>query len=434
MQQSHNYQFTNWARNEQCVAQQFFQPESEQDIIQLLKQCNSEGKKLRSFGTGHSWSPVCLSDDYLMNLDRYQQAIHLDRERRQVTVQSGMKLWQLNEYLYKEGFSLKNLGSVSAQSIAGAISTATHGSGINFQILASQVDSFKLITLSGEVLHLQKENDAEMFHLSLVSLGCLGVISELTLNIDERYHLEEHAELKTFDEVGDNVLQWVQEAEHLKFWWLPLTDYVMVYRYTRTQKPVNDSRIRQFLFDEVLSKKVYQLLLWTGNQNPNWRKGINNIIGKNFLKPIHRVEKNWKVFNVPMPPVHRETEWAFDINDTREILLAYRGMILKNNHKVNFMQEIRFVKGDDFALSPCYKRNSVYIGAYHQCNDDWNPFFHDFESLAKQFNGRPHWGKEFTPDKNYLHKQYPEMERFNELRMKLDPYSLLQNKFTEAIL
>jgi len=433
MQQSHNYSFTNWARNEQCVAQQFFQPENESDIIQLLKRCNDEVKKLRTYGTGHSWSPVCMSDDYLMNLDRYQQVIHLDREKQQVTIQAGMKLWQLNEYLYKEGFSLKNLGSVSAQSVAGAISTATHGSGIHFQILASQVDSFKLITLNGEVLHLQKEKDGEMFHLALVSVGCLGVISEVTINIDQRYHLEERAELKTFDEVANNVSQWVQEAEHLKFWWLPLTDYVMVYRYSRTQKPVNDSKIRQFLFDEVLSKKVYQLLLWTGNQKPSWRKSINNLIGKNFLKPIHRVEKNWKVFNVPMPPLHRETEWAFDINDTSRMLHAYRDMILKNNHQVNFMQEIRFVKGDDFALSPCYKRNSVYIGAYHQCNDDWFPFFHDFETLAKQFNGRPHWGKEFTPDKNYLQKQYPEMEKFNELRSKLDPDNLLQNKFTEAL-
>jgi sugar-1,4-lactone oxidase-like protein len=433
MFQLNKYHFKNWAQNEQCFAENLFQPENENEIIQLLKKCNEEKKRLRTFGTGHSWSPVCLSDNYLMNLDRYNELIDLNKDKNQVTIQSGMKLWQLNEYLYKEGFSLKNLGSVSAQSVAGAVSTATHGSGINYQILASQVDSLKLATLSGEVLHLQKERDAELFRQALVSLGCLGIISEITLNIDERYHLHEQSGLKDFDEVCDNVLQWIHECDHLKLWWFPHDHRIMVYRYNRTREKVRDSKFRQVVFDEVLADIFFKGLIWWGNRKPERRKSINRFICDAFLKDINRIEKNWKVFNVAMPPIHRETEWAFDIQHTPQLLRTYRDMISQNNHYINFVQEIRFVKGDNFALSPCYKRDSIYLGAYHACNADWQPLFQDFENLAKQFNGRPHWGKEFSPDKKYLEEHYPELEKFRDLRNKLDPDNLLQNEFTEAI-
>jgi sugar-1,4-lactone oxidase-like protein len=427
------YSFTNWARNESCVAEQFFQPDNENEITQILQRAQSEGKKIRTFGTAHSWSPVCLSDDYLLNLDRLQQVINLNRKNKQVTVQAGIKLWQLNEYLYREGFSLKNLGSVSAQSIAGAINTATHGSGINYQILASQVDSFKMIIPSGDTLTLQKEKDAEQFHLALVGLGCLGIISEITLNIDERYHLHEQSGLVDFDEVCDNVLQWIHECEHLKLWWFPHVNRIMVYRYHRTQQPVNDSRFRQVFFDEVLAAPVFRFLIWWGNQKPSRRPSVNNLICNYFLKDIRRVEKNWKVFNVPMPPLHRETEWAFDVRNTPRLLRSYRDMINQHGHLVNFVQEIRFVKGDEFALSPCYQRDSVYFGAYHACNNDWQPLLHDFEQWAKQNNGRPHWGKEFTPDKNYIHQQYPEISNFNQFRKKTDTDNIMMNKFTHSI-
>jgi L-gulonolactone oxidase len=433
MQNQSSYRFTNWARNESCVAEQLFQPDNENEIAALLQKAQSERKKVRVIGSAHSWSPVCLSNDYLLNLDRMQRVIHLDRENKKITVQAGIKLWQLNEYLYRQCFSLKNLGSVSAQSIAGAISTGTHGSGINHQILASQVDSFKLITPLGNILSLQKEKDTESFHLALIGLGCLGIMSELTLNIDERYHLHEQSGLVDFDEVCDRVLHWVDQHDHLKLWWFPHVDYIMVYRYNRTAAAVNDSLLRQVLFDKILANYVFRFLIWWGNQRPARRPSINRFICRHFMKDINRIEKNWKIFNVPMPPLHRETEWAFDMRLTPRLLRAYRDMIIQNKHHINFVQEIRFVKGDKFALSPCYQQDSVFIGAYHACNNDWKPFFSDFEQFARQFCGRPHWGKEFTPDPHYLQQQYPLFHQFNDFRKNIDPHNIMMNKFTETI-
>ncbi len=433
MKQFKNYVFSNWAGNETCLAQKLFQPETEDEIQAVLTQCNNEHKRLRIIGSGHSWSPVSLSRDFLMSLDRYQQILNLNREKHQVTVRAGIKLWQLNEYLYKQGYSLKNLGSVSAQSVAGAINTATHGSGIQFQILASQVASFKIILPNGNVLQLSKETDSDLFHLILVGLGSVGIISEVTLDIVPRYHLHEISEMISFDEASASVLHWIHECDHLKLWWFPHIDRIMVYRYYRTQEHINDSKFRQVFFDEVLAKTGFKTLLWLGNKKPLRRPAINRFICTKLLNSINRVEKSWKIFNVPMPPVHRETEWAFDIQKTPLLLNSYRDLINQGKHLVNFVQEIRFVKGDSFALSPCHKRDSIYIGAYHASNKDWLPLFHDFELFAKQHEGRPHWGKEFTVDTNYLKKQFSCFNDFCSKRNYMDPKGILLNDMTEQL-
>lgn len=433
MQLKHHFTFFNWAKNEHCKAQTYFQPENENEIVDLLKKCNAENKKIRIVGSGHSWSAICLSNEYLLNLDLFQKVISLDKDKKQITVQAGIKLFQLNDYLYKNGFSLSNLGSISAQSIAGAINTATHGSGIQHTILAGQVASFKLITATGNILNVDKEKDHELFHLALVGLGTLGVISEVTLNITARYHLHEQAELIEFNKVCDNILQWIHDYDHLKLWWFPHTKKIMVYRYNRTHSPTNDSKIRQLVMDVVLAKAAFSFIIFLGNIFNKLRPYLNQIISNIFLNKINRIEKSHTVFNVTMPPLHRETEWAFDIKHTAELLKQYRKMIQDKGYTVNFVQEIRFVKGDIFALSPCHSRDSIYVGAYHACNKDWQPLFKDFETLAKQFGGRPHWGKEFSIDTAYLNNEYPKLQDFKNLQKKLDPNGIMLNAFTEKI-
>jgi FAD/FMN-containing dehydrogenase len=141
----------------------------------------------------------------------------------------------------------------------------------------------------------------------------------------------------------------------------------------------------------------------------------------------------YKVFNVPEPPVHRETEWAFDINLAPTLLREYRNMIEEKGHLINFIQEIRFVRGDDFALSPCYGRDSVYVGAYNADNRGWNELLADFEELAIKHNGRPHWGKEFNVGTDYLKSVYPKWDEFVELRKEMDAAGIFANPMIEKM-
>lgn len=431
MKSTQNYRFTNWARNESCVAQNFFQPDNEEDLIETIK----THSKIRVVGTGHSWNNICLTDEALINLDLYNKVLEVDKDKLQVKIQPGIKLWQLNEYLDKQGLALRNLGSISEQSVAGAISTGTHGTGINYQILGSQIEEFWLIKADGEKILINKDQNKDLFHLALVNLGCLGIISSITLNVVPSFNLHDVTVVAGFDEVVNQLDELVAQTDHFKLWWFPHTEEVVVYRYTRTPDPVNDSRFRQWFMDELVSVNAYRLMLKIGTINRDWRKRINKALVTKFIKPLDRIEKSYKVFNVPEPPLHREAEWAFDFAVAKDLLREYKTMINNSAHRINFLQEIRFTMGDDFALSPCYQRKTIWLGAYNADNFGWEEILADFEVIAQKYNGRPHWGKEFRKvDAEYLNTAYPRMNDFKQLRQKFDPDNKFVNDYIARIL
>ena len=401
-----------------------------EELIEIIKAHD----KIRVVGTGHSWNGICLTNEALVNLDLFNQVIDLEKAKLQIKVQPGIKLWQLNEFLDRHGLALQNLGSISEQSVAGAISTGTHGTGINYRILGSQIEEFWLIKADGEKILIHKDRDKELFDLALVNLGCLGVISSITLNVVPAFNLHDATTIANFDSIIDKLDELVAGTDHFKLWWFPHTEEVVVYRYTRTQNPVNDSRLRQWFMDELVSVNAYRLMLKIGSINRDWRKRINKALVQKFIKPLDRVEKIFKVFNVPEPPLHRETEWAFDIGIAKNVLRDYKQMINASKHRINFLQEIRFTKADDFALSPCYRRNTLWLGAYNADNFGWEALLADFEVIAKQYNGRPHWGKEFrTADRGYLQSVYPRLNDFGLLRKQFDPNNKFMNNYISKI-
>lgn len=426
-------QWKNWAGNIRFRPHSVATPNSTAEVAELLRKALLEGRKVRCIGTGHSWSALAETHDILVNTDKLNRIISADAATGQVMVEAGAKLKDLNVQLWEHGLAFQNLGSIAEQSLAGAVSTATHGSGINHQILASQIQRFTIVRANGEAQVIDAELDKELFNTAIVSLGALGIITEMTLKAVPRYQMHEHSGLMDFDVVCDNVLDWIQHHDHLKMWWFQHTDKMMVYRYNRTQEPVNDSRLRQKLMDEWISVKGYRLMLWWANRKPERRKWVNRQIVNGMLPDVDRIERSYKVFNVPEPPIHRETEWAFDIRLTPTLLREYRDMVNAQDHLINFIQEIRFVKGDEYALSPCYGRDSVYVGAYNADNRGWDELLSDFEQLAVQHQGRPHWGKEFTVGAEYLRSGYPKWEAFIALRKQMDPDGRLSNAMMERL-
>ena len=422
-------EWQNWAGNIRFTPNEIARPTSTEEVVDLVK----TGRKIRCIGTGHSWSELALTDDILMATDGLKKILSIDRAKNQATIQAGAKLEDLNIALWNKGYAFSNLGSIARQSLAGAVSTATHGTGLNFQVLGSMVQSFKLVKADGEILEVDKTKDSEVFKTALVSLGSLGIITEMTINIVPKFQLHERSGLMDFEEVCDNILDWLKEENHIKMWWFAHTDKMMVYRYNKTYEPVNDTWFRQKFMDEWVSVYFYRLMLWWSNRKPIRRKWMNQQIVNGLLPDVNRTERSYKVYNVPEPPIHRETEWAFDINLAPTLLREYRNMIEEKGHLINFIQEIRFVKGDDFALSPCYRRDSVYVGAYNADNQGWDELLADFEEMAIKHNGRPHWGKEFNVGSDYLKSVYPKWDEFSKTRSELDPNGMFENPMMKEL-
>ena len=281
MKSTPNYQFVNWARNQVAVVKNYFQPATEEEIREIVK----NALKIRVTGTGHSWNSICITEDTLVNLDHFNKVLHLDKAKLQITVQPGIILWQLNQYLDSQGLALKNLGSISDQSIAGAISTATHGTGIQYQILGSQIEEFTLVKANGEKIVINKDRDKDLFDLSLVNLGCLGIITSITINVVPAFNLHDETYIANFDEVINKLDELIHSTDHFKLWWFPHTEEVVVYRYTRTNKPSNDSRLRQWFMDELVSVNAYRLMLKIGTFNRDWRIDINRLLVQKYKAP-----------------------------------------------------------------------------------------------------------------------------------------------------
>lgn len=423
------HQFINWGKNINCEAQHYYQPSSEEEIMEIVKSHD----KIRMVGSGHSWSALCQTEGVLMNLDRYDKIISIDRRTLQVRAQAGIKMWQLNEQLAAFGLALENQGSIDQQAIAGAVSTGTHGSGINFQILGSQLLEITLIKADGSKQIIHKEKDAELFRACVVNLGAMGVISEVVIQAVDAFNLHDYTTTIPFEALVENLDFFLENSDHFKVWWLPPTDEVVIYSYNRTQKKRTDSRMRRYLKDEVFSVAVYRSLVWGTKNFPKAGKGINRFLTSQMRGPLERIEESSKVFIVPEPPFHLETEWAFDVQNAQDILLDYRKWIADNDYCLSFIQEIRFTKADNFWLSGCYKRDSIWIGLYAYNHENWEEKLASFETFATRHNGRPHWGKLFNVQRDYLEKQYPKYQDFVDLRAKFDPEGKFVNDYIQNL-
>ena len=428
------YKFKNWAGNVTGTAEYYFQPTSEKEIIEIVKDAVAKNKKIKLVGAAHSWSALALPMHYLINLDKYSKVINIDKEKKQVTIQAGTRLKNLNVLLRENGLSLANLGSVSEQSIAGATATGTHGTGIKFGNISTQIIGMKLILADGSVLTISENENTELLPAVRINLGVLGIVSELTIQCVDVFNLHDESYALPFEETLQKIPELIKTTDHLKLWWFPHAPLVSIYRYFRTQEELKPrSSFQKFMDDSFLVNVFFVFMLRLGDWFPKLVPPINKLINKIHFKKVSRIEKTWEVFNVPMPPIHFETEYAIPVEYASEALKKLKEMIERKKLHINFVVEVRFVKADDTWLSPAYKQDACYIGAYQYGNRYWKDYMTGFEELMYAYSGRPHWPKEFTPDAEKISKSFPEFEKFKQLKNKLDSKGVFNNALTECL-
>src|SRR5262249_22638627 len=213
-----NHVFHNWAQTITCKPDQFCQPASEAEVQQLVQQAIKDKKRVRTVGAGHSWAPLVLTEDILVNLDQLN-LVASDSTSQRSQAQAGIRLKDLTPQLAEAGLGLANLGSIREQSIAGAISTATHGTGLPFGILATQIVSMRLVTGTGDILAI-KETDTDLLRAARVNLGALGIITEITLPCVKDYDLEYTAYACGFEEALAKLEDLNKNNTRVRLWWL----------------------------------------------------------------------------------------------------------------------------------------------------------------------------------------------------------------------
>ena len=409
--------FSNYGKNWSFTPAAVHAPKTAAELGAIVRGAT----KLRVMGARHSWSKGIVTDATLVTLDRMTAFVHVDAKALRATVQAGIRLKDLIAGLETHGLALANLGSIREQSLAGAIATGTHGTGLGFRCLADQVVSLKLIDGKGDERTLAKGDAA--FDAAVVGLGCLGVVHEITLAVVPSFQMHAITETMPWAELLTNLDALVRGHDHFKLWWLVPEDRVIVFRNDRTAEPRNDSDLKRWFRDEVLSVAVYRFLVAVGKRS---RKrlipGINRFLTGEVGKRFERICKSYVGFLTPVPPIHRESEWAFDYAGARELLAKYREHLLTSGHTYNFVQEIRFTKSDPFWLSPAYGRDSIWLSMYNMDTDaHWDAQLAAFDAFARANGGRPHWGKEASFDPAYLRASFEKLGAFGEVMREYDP-------------
>lgn len=418
----------NWAGNVQFKPENYLLPEHPDEIATYIRRAAETGKKIRTVGSAHSFSPLIETQDWLLSLDRYQGLSAVSKASRTATAKSGTKLYTLGELLFREGLAMENLGDIDRQSLAGALTTGTHGSGTGFGILATQVEELSLIDGLGNPHTCSRTQAPELFRAALVSMGLLGVITELKLRLEPAYRLHYVHRKGSLDETLENLENFKNNNRNFEFYWFPHTKSVQLKLVNRTDDSPRHNGTLRWINDVLIENAAFGALSCYARRFPSQAMGISRLCG-NLISDGERVDWSHRVFATTRLVPFVEMEYNIP---TENFVGAFRDMetaINKHRFAVHFPVECRWAKADDLLLSPANGRDSAYIAVHMYKGMPWKPYFETLEAIFKAHGGRPHWGKMNTCTTENFQKMYPDWLQFLAIREKMDPNRIFMNSY-----
>jgi L-gulono-1,4-lactone dehydrogenase len=424
----------NWTGDQTCSPAAFVRPRNVDEVVAAIERARSNNWTVRVVGAGHSFTDGVLTDGLLMSLDRMNRVLDVDRERRLVRVEGGISLHDLNEELASHGLALENLGDVDVQSIAGATATATHGTGARYRNLSANVESIEMVLSDGTRIEVSKDNDPDTWRAARVSLGALGVITAMTIRAMPAFTLRGVDATSPLEEVFTNLEDLVASNEHFEFYAFPHSPIAMTRTNNRVEEPPRPrSRASAWLHDILLVNHMFNLVCRTGRRFPSMIPRLNRMSAR-LSGGNERVDHSYRIFASPRLVRFTETEYAIPRAHVVEAVRAALTVVEQEGYDVPFPFEARFVAPDDAFLSPPYGRDTAYIAVHQFEKMEWEPFFRSVQSIMDEFEGRPHWGKRHFQTAETLAPRYPEWDRFQAVRARLDPDGIFANEHVQRVL
>lgn len=413
----------NWAGNVSATPARVLEPRSVDEVTDVLKRAADRGERVRVVGAGHSFTPLCATDGSLLRLTHLVGVLDVDRARQRVRVAGGTPLHVLNPFLDALGLALPNLGDIDRQSIAGAIATGTHGTGVRHQGIASAVTGMTLVLADGSVVSVDDSHDPELFQSARVGLGAFGVVTEVELQCVPAFRLRALETPSRLDEVVDGYEQLVKEFDHVDFHWFPHTDHVLLKRNSRVGdddpgQPQAAWRAR--LDEDILSNKVFGALNRAAAARPSIVPRLNQVSAR-VLGAKEYTDTSWQVFCSSRDVRFRESEYAVPRASLPAVISALRTWIDTHDVTLPFPIEVRSTGADDVWLSTAYERENAYVAVHQYHRMDDRGVFAAFEAMVREHDGRPHWGKLHTLGAQDLTRLYPKFGDAQSVRDRVDP-------------
>jgi L-gulonolactone oxidase len=421
--------FRNWAGNQAVTPAEIRTPTSAEEVARAVRDAGETGRRVRMVGTGHSFTSVALTDGIMLRPGGLTGVREVGDGWARVA--AGTPLHVLNEELYRRGLALANMGDITAQTVAGAVQTGTHGTGRDIGGLADQVIGLELVLADGSI---SRVDGGDLLDAARVGLGALGILTEITFRVEPAFLVRTVREPMRLSAILDDLDRLTGENEHLDFFWFPHTDACLVKRNNRSQGPINtSSAFKAWLDNRFLENTLFGAMCGLGARFPQAIPMINRASGS-ALSAATYTDASHKVFATVRNVRFLEMEYAIPREHLGQALSEVRALIERSDWKIGFPVEVRVSPPSDAWLSTAYGRQTAYI-AFHIYRPTPNPAYFDAaEEIMSALQGRPHWGKLHTRDAAYLATVYPRFGDFVSLRGKLDPRHLFGNDYLDGAL
>ncbi|MER8067639.1 D-arabinono-1,4-lactone oxidase [Streptomyces sp. NPDC094034] len=424
----------NWAGTVTARPARVVTPASVEELTGAVRRAAAEGLRVKAVGTGHSFTAAAATDGVLIRPDLLTGIREIDRTAGTVTVAAGTPLKRLNTALAREGLSLTNMGDIMEQTVAGATSTGTHGTGRDSASLATQIRALELVTADGSLLRCSADENPEVFAAARIGLGALGVVTAVTLAVEPVFLLTAREEPMTFDRVTAEFDRHVAENEHFEFYWFPHTGNCNTKRNNRSAgHPAPPGRLSGWIDDELLSNGAFQVACSLGRAVPATIPALAKISSRALSARMY-TDIPYKVFTSPRRVRFVEMEYALPREAAIGALREVKAMIERSPLRVSFPVEIRTAPADDITLSTASGRESAYIAVHLYRGTPYRSYFTAVERIMTGHGGRPHWGKIHTRDAAYLSGIYPRFDEFTAVRDRLDPDRRFGNDYLRRVL
>jgi FAD-linked oxidoreductase len=421
--------WSNWAGDQRCEPAAVERPSRVEEVVGAVERAVAARRGVRVAGSGHSFTPAVLTDATLLSLDRMGALLDADPGSGLVRAEAGIRLHALSRGLAQHGLAMPNLGDIDEQSVAGAIATATHGTGVTLPNVSAQVRALRLVSARGTVVDVA---GGEELLAARVAIGALGVVTEVTLQTVPAFTLRGVDAPVALAEVLDGLDERVETHRHFEFFVFPHADTAL----TRTNDVVDEPprprpQWRAWVDDILLANRAFQLACVIGRAFPRAIPSLNRLATR-LSGTSTRVDRSDRIFASPRLVRFTEMEYALPRAVAADAVRAIKATA--ERYAINFPIEVRFVAPDDALLSPAHQRETVYIAVHAFKGMPWEPYFRAVEAIADEHGGRPHWGKRHFQTAATLAPRYPGWERFAGVRARFDPDGVFSNAYTDRVL
>ena len=415
--------WSNWAGEQRCAPVRLERPLDEAELCEVV----AGSDRVKAVGSGHSFTDIACTDGVMVDLSRMNGV--LDSDGQLVRVQAGISIAECARELAARGLALENQGDIDKQSLAGAVATATHGTGVRFRNLSAQVESIRLVTASGEV----RELEGDELLAGRVSLGALGVISELTMRCVPSFTIHRIDEPRPLAEFLDGLDEAVDGNDHFELFVFPYADRALTLTSERTAREPEPSPAWRRTLEDRLENGALGLATSLSRALPGLSPAANRTITR-LMARRERVDSSHRVYAHERRVRFTEMEYAIPRAHTRQALERVLTTVERRRLAVNFPIEVRFAAGDDAFLSTAHGRETGYIAVHVSHGCEFETYFRAVERIMDDYGGRPHWGKRNYQVAATLRSRYPDWDRFQAVRHRLDPDGVFTNDYLERVL